>query len=449
MQFLFLIPFFISLYFVIRNQPDKAFLNVYLPCLILVPTYYMLRLPHLPPFSPSSCAMIPLGLSLLFRPVVNWKFRRMDLWVLVFMVSIGLSETLKEFNPKNGMLDWIQDFVEMALAYVVGRQVIEPNLRLETIKRIIFLFICLVPLGLYEYRFGVNPLLNLGINFFGGNIGWFVQLRGGHARVAASFGHAILAGMLFLVAMALNYYLVQIYKLDKRRLGPRMSILQKYRIPFLILPVMIYLTGSRMPMACAVLCFLFLQIPRFKKLGTGITVILSIIVIGGGIGYSAFQQYTSGAGQDEAQSSAIYRKQLLENYAPVLEEGGWLGWGAESFPRVQGQVSVDNDYLILQLSQGKFGEYSFLLLAFEAVLTLWICAFRFRSRESVFLVFSLMGAIIGIFVALSTVALMEQVIQVLFLLLGWTQSLQDTSAVGAQAMSAVPEPKFRFRRVIA
>jgi hypothetical protein len=44
---------------------------------------------------------------------------------------------------------------------------------------------------------------------------------------------------------------------------------------------------------------------------------------------------------------------------------------------------------------------------------------------------------------------MEQVIQVTFLLLGWSQSLQDTRVAGAQAVSMMPEAKFRFRRVIA
>jgi hypothetical protein len=200
------------------------------------------------------------------------------------------------------------------------------------------------------------------------------------------------------------------------------------------------------------LCFLLLQIPSFKTLKKGAIIILLVIGVGGGITYSAFEVYTNvkeGQDADEAKSSAIYRQQLLVNYASIVEEGGWLGWGVESFPRVPGQSSIDNDYLILELAQGKFGKYSFLLLAFESVFTLAMYARKFRSRESMYLVFSLMGALIGIFVALGTVALFEQVIQVLFLLLGWSQSVQDTQVAGATAMSMMPEPKFRFRRVIA
>jgi len=452
LQLLFLIPLFASWYYVARGQRDKAFLNVYLPSLLLIPTYYVVRLPHMPFISPSNGALLPIGFSLLFRPQIKWQYKRMDLWVTCFLTAILLSETLREHNPKDGLILWAQDFVEMFLAYVVGRQIIEPNLRLETVKRIIFCFVALLPFGLYEYRMGSNPFINTGRSFFRVDIGWFVQLRNGHARISVTFAHAILAGMIFVVGMALNYYLVNIYKMDPRRLGPRMAWLQKNKIPLFALPLMLFLTGSRMPMACGVLCFLLLQIPKFRSMKTGAITMLLIIVVGGGVVYAGFQKYTTlKNGQDstdEAQSSAIYRKLLLENYAPALEQGGFLGWGVESFPRFPGQVSVDNNYLILQLAHGNFGKWSFILLGVEAVFTLWIAAARFQSKETLYLVFSLMAGLIGIFVALSTVAMFEQVIQMTFLLLGWSQSLVDVRAYGVQTLQ-MPEPKFRFRRVIA
>jgi hypothetical protein len=452
LQFLFLVPFFISLSMVIGKKADKAFLNVYLPCLLILPTYFVIRLPHLPPVSMASGALIPIGISMLVSPRIPWRLKRMDLWVVLFMVSIGLSETLREGDPKAGMIMWIEDFFEMFLAYVVGRQVIEPNLRLATVKRMIFLFLMGVPFELYEYRFGINPFTRIGY-LFGIAGGWFVQLRGGHARIAGPFAHAILAGILFVVAIGLNHYLQYLYKLNPNSLGPRMSKLQRYNVPMLVLPGLLFLTGSRMPMACGVLCYALLLIPRFKSMKTGVLTIGSILLIGGSIGYTAFQKYTTvkeGERSGEAQASAIYRRQLLENYAPALEVGGWLGWGMDTFPRFPGQESVDNNYLILQLAQGKLGKYSFTLLGIEAVLSLALTLRKLQSRETQYLAFSLMTSLIGIFAALTTVAMFEQVIQMLFLLLGWSQSIQDTYAFGARATVATgPEPKFRFRRVIA
>jgi hypothetical protein len=458
LEFLFVIPALFSLYFVIRGQVDKAFLNVYLPCTFMAPYYFHFRLPHLPVLSAGAAALIPIAFSVLLRPKVKWKFRRMDLWVTIFVISYGLSEVLREYSPKDGMILFLTNFIEMFLAYVVGRQVIEPGLRLATVKRIILLFMLQTPFILFEFRMGQNLWLNAARNIFRlYDIGWFVQLRGGTARVSSCFGHAILAGIAFVVAMGLNYYLVQIYKRDKRILGPKMSWLQKYRVPFFALPIFVFMTGSRMPMACAVVCYLLMQIPRFKSLKTGALLIGTILIVGSAFVYSAFEKYTSVSADevtDEAQSSAIYRKELLEQYQPVLQAGGLLGYGALSHPTVIGLGSVDNNYLLIQLTQGTLGLYTFYLIALDSILSLAFGAARFKNKESLVLNFSLMAALIGTFVALYTVYLGEQVPQILFLLLGWAVSLQDTSVFGQQRAGAAaindgPEPKFRFRRVVA
>jgi hypothetical protein len=55
-----------------------------------------------------------------------------------------------------------------------------------------------------------------------------------------------------------------------------------------------------------------------------------------------------------------------------------------------------------------------------------------------------MGALFGLFLSLTTVYLGEQLTQILFLLVGWSQSLTDT---GTEV--EVVEPKYRFQRVIA
>jgi hypothetical protein len=453
-EYFFILPGLFSLYYVLRGQPEKAFLNVYLPCTFLVPYFYNFRIPHIPQLSAGDGALVPLGISLLFRPRHTWRFRRMDLWILIYVAGYAISELRGDESAKDGLSLWMQiGFSEIFLGYIVGRQIIEPELRLATIKRLIFLFMLQTPFALWEYRMGSNPWMNIGRIVFRVSTAWFVQLRGGTARISTCFSGAIVAGMMFMVAAALNYYLLQIYKLDNRILGPRMSWLQKYRLPFFLLPIFVFMTGSRMPLASLVLVFLFLQIPRFKSLRTGTIVILLVAATGVGAFYAYYEKYTSVSPDqvtDERQSSAIYRKQLVINYAPILEAGGWLGWGTLNPPLVIGQSSIDNGYMLVQLAQGKLGNYLFKLMAFEAILALALSAARFRNKESLFLVFSLMGALIGLFASLTTVGMGEQTPQVLFLLLGWSQSVQDTR-VGAAAseVNSFPEPKYRFKRVIA
>lgn len=444
-----------SVYFVLRGRPDKAFLNAYLPATFLLPYYYTLRPPHLTEVSVGTSALIPIGIAVFIKSLRHWQFRRMDLWVMIFLGGYIASELLRESSPTAGISYSAAKMIEIACGYVVGRQLIEPDLRIEVIKRIIFLTLCLLPFVLYEFRMGRNPWLWMGSDIFQiPTPDAFVQLRGGMARVGASFGHPISAGMIFLVALSLNYYLVQIYKLDKVSLGPKMSLLQKYRIPFLLFTMFLVMANSRMPLACALPCFLILQIPRFKDLRTGATIILLCLVVLGAAGYGLYHRMTSIADDrvtSEAESSAIYRRQMNEAYAPIVAAGGWLGYGALSHPHVPGLESTDNEYLLIRLSQGRVGLYSFILIGIESVFTLAIFATRFRNRESIFLVFSLMGALIAIFVTLITVYLGLQVTQILFLLVGWAQSLQDTRIreTSAARLSALPEPKFRFKRVIA
>jgi hypothetical protein len=448
-----MIPLFLSLYYVVIGKVDKAFLNVYLPCLILVPHYFTFVIPHLPHWSASEGALMPIALSLVARPASRWRLHRMDVWVFLFIVSAGVSEITRENNWTNGLFVWLTEFVQMFLVYVVARQVIEPGMRAVVAKRIVFLMVCMAPFILMEYVTGRNPWLSLSDHLFGvRNSGWFEQMRGGHARVAASYGQAILAGMVFMGGFALNYFLVQIYKVDKARLGKWMSMLQKYRLPFLLLPLFLYLTGSRGPLVCIVLCFLVMQIPRFKNIKTGVAVVVLVLAVGGSVLYNFYQRYTSvqeGQVADEQQSSAMYRRELLANYAPILEAGGWLGYGALSHPQAAGQGSIDNYYMLVQLAQGKLGVYLFEIVAFDSIFSLGQLMFKFKTRETLFLGFCLMGALAALFVTLRTVYMGEQVPEMLFLMLGWSQSLQDVGPANAGAWVPAVQPKFRFRRVIA
>jgi len=87
------------------------------------------------------------------------------------------------------------------------------------------------------------------------------------------------AGMMFMVVAALNFFLMHIYKENKMRLGPRMAFLQKYRLPFFLLPILVFMTGSRMPLACTALVFLIALIPRFKNTRTGVIVVLLVAAV--------------------------------------------------------------------------------------------------------------------------------------------------------------------------
>jgi hypothetical protein len=187
---IFLIPFFLSLFYLIKGRFDLAFLNVYLPCLFLLPSYYSIRLPHLPPQSPAEWALFPLGIALVIARGSWPPLRRMDLWVVLFMVSLGTSELLRETSTKDGLALFANTFLQMFFAYLVGRCLIEPDLRIPTVKRIVLLFLSLTPAVLWEYRMGQNPWITAANRIFHFQFGYVKAMPGFKLASGTPFSQA-------------------------------------------------------------------------------------------------------------------------------------------------------------------------------------------------------------------------------------------------------------------
>jgi hypothetical protein len=110
MSVLLLVPGLISLFLVWRGRIETAFLSVFLPCLLLLPEDYSLRIPHLPPFSAAEFALIPLGVVGLSRLIRSGSFALMDILVVLFAASEGLSEILHAPILNDGILSGMECF---------------------------------------------------------------------------------------------------------------------------------------------------------------------------------------------------------------------------------------------------------------------------------------------------------------------------------------------------
>jgi hypothetical protein len=157
MSLLLLIPGFISFILVLRGRIESAFLSVYLPCLLCLPDDYRLRIPHLPPTSTAEFALIPLGIVGLYRLIRSGSFALMDLLVLLYSASIGLSEILHAAALNDGIFSAVDAFISIFLAYAAGRGLIEPDLRLATVRRFVTLVLLDGPSALWEYRMAASP----------------------------------------------------------------------------------------------------------------------------------------------------------------------------------------------------------------------------------------------------------------------------------------------------
>jgi heme A synthase len=151
-----------------------------------------------------------------------------------------------------------------------------------------------------------------------------------------------------------------------------------------------------------------------------------------------------------SQESALYRKVLMEKYLDIALEHAWLGWGRNTWPKVDGMESIDNYYLLLSLMHGL--PASALLLA----LMLWMAVRLLRQGLTEpsghnSLSFCFLGMIISVIVSLATVYLGENVLPALFFVLGWAEGfLHDpASDPGRASVNAPLAPPARFRRVMA
>jgi hypothetical protein len=453
MSILFVIPGIISFVLVLRGRIVTAFLSVYLPCLLLLPPEYALRIPHVPPFSVAQFALIPIGIAALRRLLGSGSFQIMDALVVLFVASFATSEILYEPVMNDGIFNAIDTFVSILLAYAVGRRLIEPDLRLETVRRIVILFLLTAPIGLYEWRMGTNPYGLIGQKFLGiGTVSEGVFLRAGHGRLGGAFNNPEIVGIALGMTFALNAWLVF---LNKRQMGAKLgkifSKLEKFHVPGLVLILLTFLTESRGPEIALAAGFLILQISRVKytKLATGVVLVLLIVA-----GLGAKQYYASIGNVsdiyrvDEETSSALYRSMMNEVYPAIAEKGGWLGWGISGVPHVDGMKSIDNDFLLVHLIQGRLGYILIVLICAESIRTAIARLWSFRGLEDRVFACSMLAALAILWITLYTVFMGQQLPQFAFLLIGWGQSLMAVKASATPAAEVASHPKLGFRRAL-
>jgi hypothetical protein len=451
MSFLLLIPGCISLYFVLRGRVETAFLSVYLPSLLLLAQDYSVRLPHLPPFSAAEYTLIPIGVVALIRHLKGGSFRLMDVLILLFWVSYLITEILHEPVMNDGLLSAAGMFVSQVLAYVAGRQLIEPDLRFKTVRRFVLFILLIFPIGVYEWRFGQSFYGNIGQRFLGiegGEYGSGIQLRGGRGRLAASFSGGEFAGIAIGVTFALNAWLAFLNRTGID-LGRWLAKLEKYYIPPLVMAVAIYLTQSRGSMISLGAALTILQIPKFKKIKLA-TVVVAVLFILGGLG--AKQYFTHYLDVDpslmtEQQSSAAYRQFMNLAYQAVADMGGWFGW-ASTAPVIEGHKSIDNHFLLTHLIQGELGYILLILIAAESIRTAIANAWSFQALEDRVFACSMIAVFTIFWITYYTIFMGAQMPQFTFLMLGWGQSLVPGTTDTASVAEVQPRSKFVFRRVL-
>ena len=166
--------------------------------------------------------------------------------------------------------------------------------------------------------------------------------------------------------------------------------------------------------------------------------------------YVALNRYTNITqnASDIDQQNAQYRRMLVVNYTPMVERGGMLGYGIH-FKPVDGQVSIDNEYLNLAITQGYLGLAVFLLIILLTCGRLLRTIVLSTDRTETSYALCLLAVFVTIVLSITTVYLGFQTFTVFFRIAGWAQEIRPAHAFAMASEPAVayPSPRFAFRRV--
>jgi hypothetical protein len=438
-----------SIYVISRRSLDDAVIQVFLPVFLIIPGFYSFRLPHLPPIGFADAAIIPIAYIMFRDHLRYWKLQRADVWVVIFILGSAYSEVIND-GTSDAVFVLIGNILAGFFPYAIGKLLLERDgMRERFIRQFVNVLAIIAILSLWEFRMGTNLFTTIIGRFFPSHHSWLMQIRGGFVRVAGPFASCILAGVIFLVGWIFSMWVSYVNKMsgnDKKYFGIRSS-----RLLPLILFAGLFMSQSRGPWIGALFAFVVARVGKAKNIRQTAIVTICFCCIAGGIGYSYAQRYTAGEITDATtieQENAIYRRQLLDNYKPIIEQGGWFGWGAVDFPKVPGQNSIDNEFLLLQITQGKVGFWSFVLIGMESLIAVITAARRYTQKADLYFYLCIGGTLAGLLLSVSTVYMGAQTFPLFFLLVGWSQSLKQTQTFAAAAPQAA-STRFAFRRVFA
>src|SRR5438132_152252 len=151
MEFLAGIPGVISAYVALTKSPERAFLDVYLPVVLILPDYYRWVLPGLPDPTFSEAAILPIAAIFFIKHRPTWKFSVTDFIVLGYAACVGYSEYLNAgyADAQNLMFDMSASVV---LPYALAKTMIEPlGLRVQFAKRMVFLLFIVSMISVFEF----------------------------------------------------------------------------------------------------------------------------------------------------------------------------------------------------------------------------------------------------------------------------------------------------------
>ncbi len=355
--------------------------------------------------------------------------------MVLFVFSAVYEQYERATVHNNDTLDWAWSLFAIvaagAIPYMAGKVVAEqPGVRLEAVRRYTWLLAGAALLSIPEFLKQINLFRRFWVRFFPGQyLELVTATRNGFGRLGGPYGGAEQAGIVIFVGLSLALWLTFLSspgpdpKPEKKK---GVTPLRWKRIGMIcVLGLTLYMTQARGPWLGMAASLAIASIGAAKRPLRRAIFVLTLGIFIGVPGYNSFKEYASGPRKDygSERETAQYRTQLIDNYIPVAKAGGAWGYGPK-FPIIEGQTSIDNEYLLVWLIQGYMGVIALVLLMTEAALSLVLLGIKKGPRNDRAFAFSMLGIIAGIAVTIGTVFLGSEPYQIFFLLIGWSQGIR-------------------------
>ncbi len=454
MGFLPIFPALIAAYVALRYSPARAFLQVYIPVLLLLPMYYRWVIPVLPDPTFEQATILPIAAVFLTREGRYWRFSFADVLIVCFALCIGTSEYLNAgYNEaQNLMFDMVASVV---FPYMLAKGLIEPHfMNVAIAKKFVMMLFVVSILSVYEFRMGLTPWILLRRFYPGQGLEWTTSFRYGFARIGGPFGHAILAGLVLAVGFRLQRWLEWSGQWEAHFRGFKWLKISKARMITVVLIGGIIMTMVRGPWLGGAVGACLAAVGRTRHRQRALLAIAGFIVIIGIPAASSFYAYASvgrAHAKTASQETAAYRMELLDKYVTTALKQPIFGYGRNTWPKNPTAPSIDNYYLLLCLMHGLIAVG--LLLAIMITMTFRLVRLEMSSPVVYPLGSSLGFALAGIFivymVTIATVYMGLQTIPVFALITGWSEGY----LIGKRRTMAPPYvpvvAPFGFQRVVS
>ena len=392
---------------------------VAIPALVLLPNYYLWDLEGAPEASFHNYMLLVItGALLIGRDRRLLQPRLLDLIPVTLVLWMVISENRLAGSAEAINLGALRCMLLVA-PWVLGRAIGAHNGLMCSV--FLSLGACGALIGLlapFEARMGVNLFDTLRA-YWGGSVPWEGALyRLGLRRVAGPISHPICLGFFYAMVIPPIFWMI------RHRLAPRWLL---YGILTLCGLGMV-LTLSRAPMMAMGLGLILMMglWHRDKPIMRNV-VLGSVLLISIGVTFFLWEYASVGrqASETQAQETASYRRELLENYIPLVKEQPLFGYGKVGVPVVGGQKSIDNQYLLMALRHGAPAAGLNILVALIPTTLLLLSMRRRTPGNPLGEVAGTLGVVLlsSLFIQ-ATVYSGPQTTQILFLLLGMAVTLE-------------------------